>query len=78
MESGSNPNPSANEATSTNLNGTLNVLPAAAAAAAASSSPSSDNNAGGRALSHFSSPSTATPFSLTRFFFTWHCSAILT
>ncbi|XWS33093.1 hypothetical protein CRYUN_Cryun22dG0049200 [Craigia yunnanensis] len=61
VENGSNPNPSANEATSTNLNGTLR-LPAAAAS-------SSDNNAGGRALSHFSLPSTATPFPPTRYQF---------
>ena len=72
VESGSNPNPSANETTNTNLNGTLNALPAAVSA-------SSNNNAGGPALSQFSLPSTATSFSPTRFFFfTLHYSAIIT
>ncbi|KAG8501642.1 hypothetical protein CXB51_004063 [Gossypium anomalum] len=49
------------EATNTILNGTLNAFSSAAAAAAAS-----DNNTG-PALSHFSSPSTATSFSPTRY-----------
>ncbi|XWS44618.1 hypothetical protein CRYUN_Cryun15aG0063400 [Craigia yunnanensis] len=60
VESGRNPNPSANKTTNTNLNGTLNALPAAVSA-------SSDNNVGGPALSQFSSPSTATSFSPTRY-----------
>ncbi|KAG4151086.1 hypothetical protein ERO13_D04G042400v2 [Gossypium hirsutum] len=58
VESVSNPNASAKEATNTILNGTLNAFSAAAAA--------SDNNTG-PALSHFSSPSTATSFSPTRY-----------
>ncbi|EOX92751.1 Uncharacterized protein TCM_001634 isoform 3, partial [Theobroma cacao] len=58
VESGSNPNASANGATNSSLNGTLNTLPAAVAA--------SVNNAGA-APSHFSSPSTATSFSPTRY-----------
>ncbi|XWS29960.1 hypothetical protein CRYUN_Cryun24cG0075900 [Craigia yunnanensis] len=61
VESGSNPNASANEAANTNLNGTLNALPPAAAAS------SSDNNAGPAPL--FSSPLTATSFSPTRYQF---------
>nr|KJB75602.1 hypothetical protein B456_012G047900 [Gossypium raimondii] len=58
VESVSNPNASAKEATNTILNGTFNAFSAAAAA--------SDNNTG-PALSHFSSPSTATSFSPTRY-----------
>ncbi|XP_021301066.1 uncharacterized protein LOC110429375 isoform X2 [Herrania umbratica] len=58
VESGSNPNASANGATNTSLNGTLNTLPAAVAA--------SVNNAGA-APSHFSSPSTVTSFSPPRY-----------
>ncbi|TYI30914.1 hypothetical protein ES332_A05G419400v1 [Gossypium tomentosum] len=58
VESISNPYASAKEATNTILNGTLNAFSAAAAA--------SDNNTG-PALSHFSSPSTATSFSPTRY-----------
>ncbi|XVF00702.1 hypothetical protein REPUB_Repub04eG0024100 [Reevesia pubescens] len=61
VESGSNPNASAKESINNNSSGTLNALPANAAAA------SSDNKVVGPALSHLSSPSTATYFSPSRY-----------
>ncbi|XP_038997383.1 uncharacterized protein LOC120122300 isoform X2 [Hibiscus syriacus] len=67
-ESVSNQNVSANEATDTILNGTLNAFSSAAAA--------SDNNRG-PALSGLSSPSTATSFSQTRYQLKGECSSRL-